>query len=350
VTLSACQPELKTMKLSTEESQRVTQLTAQLVPRCIGRYMVDLPAVFVLSPVGKARIEETEIKIEPMSRSAFDQMVLTRHESLKNERTYGGNENTLKSATVLPENQGMVFDRAKTPSSNYFRVIELRAWRAGFSIEMLVDAVDGAHSRDRLDPGPTTTPQKNAELLRLLDRTRGRADSEIPIESGVCFGNGFVRGPATPLEWLQINYQLKDAEDGYFGFASLSDVGPEKTSLLDRGKSIEIELAESKGRTIRKGSRQTNGLAYEEWLSQRQSDRSTAWYRLLLEMNSKQGSAMAPLFRLDFNVGIGHPRLQESLDQSASRKPIEKPVFSEAETVAIWDTVTPSLRARPNGF
>jgi hypothetical protein len=349
VLLSSCQPEAKPM--SAEESRRVSELTARMTARCVGRYLVDLPEPFVLNPFSTTEIEDVAITVLPMTRGVFDLTLEGRQAELRRERIDGEDEPTLKSVTALPNRQGLVFDRAKTPSDNFRRTLELRAWRTEFSIDMRIDADDASYWTGT-SKRETTTPQKLAHLLRVFERLQVRADTDIPTEQGVCLPNGFVRGAPTDQESLTIHYKLRDSLDGTFTIYSFSGIGPEKTTLLERGPDIEKNLTEVGGKTLRTGKRQANGLQFEEWLLQRPNDRGVMMYDLTLEMNSKQGNAQAPQFVFDFGSGMEPARdtSKETLDQSASRKRIEKATFNAAESIAIWDKVTPTLRKRPGAF
>lgn len=135
--------------------------------------------------------------------------------------------------------------------------------------------------------------EKLAHLLSVLERTRGRADDEVPTEPGVCFANGFVRGAAKEKEWLIINYHMgglpKDREDGSFTIHSLNHIGPEKTTLLQRAQALDVKLRQGGGTALRKGHRVNDGLGFDEWLMRRPNDRGLNVFDFRLEMNSDQG-------------------------------------------------------------
>ena len=259
---------------------------------------------------------------------------------------------SLLSITPLPDGAGQVFNRSEDRTLMSSRTLELIAWRNGYRIEMLIEATDMNYARRvyESDTRRTDTAEKLAYLLKVYERVRGRADNEVPTEKGVCFANGFLRGAATDEEQIDQYYHLSTAEDVYFSFHYLSDIGPEKTTLLERGHAIEKSLAQHNGRTLRKGKREGNGLAYEEWLMMQESESGMKDYDLTLELNSKVGNATKPLFVADFSSGVRYPRPQLSLEEIAVEKPIVKATLGEAESVALWDKVTPTLRPRPGAF
>ena len=248
---------------------------------------------------------------------------------------------------------GAVFDRAESDSSGRMgRTLELLAWRDGFQIAASINATDTTFPEDADDSIAkqlrTDVPEKLAHLMNFFERTRGLADGEVPAEQGVCIANGFVRGPASEKEDVEISYQLKDAEDVYFTFHSMGDLKQEN-ELLDRGAAIEANLKTVEGRTLRKGSRKLKGLDAQEWLLTRK-DEAVMLHDFTLEANSKTASATTPVLILDFLNGVRVPHLPLTTEESATLKPLPNATLTEAESVALWDAVTPSLRPRPGAF
>lgn len=352
--LAACSPTVPAM--TPEETQRINELTAKMTTRCVGRYLIDLPEQFVLNSIETVRLEGVKITVTPMTRAKFDYNLHYREEALRKMHMDGKPDKPfLRSITPLPEDAsetGKIFNRAKdTGTAGIVRTLELFAFRKGYFLQMEINSTDykGA-GLDRPDDPPNDTPQKLAHLLKIYERLQGRADTEVPTGQGICFPNGFLSGPATDEEQVDQYYHLSTVEDVYFGFHYLSDIGPEKTTLLERGKAIDESLAQNKGKTLRKGKRQANGLDFEEWLSMQETDHGVMDYDLTLEMNSKHGNAMKPLLVVDYASGVEHPGPSLSLEEAAVHKPIAKATFGDAESMAIWDKVTATLRPRPGAF
>lgn len=366
--LAACPS--KVFAMTPVDNQRIEILTNQMTPRCIGRYLIDLPDGFTLNNITTTKLEGVIVGIKPMPRGQFDLMLSKREAELRRMHMDGKpNRPALKRVEATPSVQiGKIFNRVEaTGSAEFGRTLELQAWRDGYSIAMTINATDGSDLE--IDPTIVGTPfensarrvlneyktvndtsQKLAHLLNVFERTRGRTDDEVPTEKGICFANGFLRGAPTNREWIDLYYHLSTAEDVYFGFHYLSHVGPEKDTLLERSKAINESLAKLNGRTMRKGKRQTNGLAFEEWLTEQESDPGVKDYDLTLELNSKTGNAMAPLFTMDFYSGVRHPHQRLSLEQVAIQKPITRATLGDVESVRLWDKVTSTLRPRPGAF
>jgi Tle cognate immunity protein 4 C-terminal domain/Tle cognate immunity protein 4 N-terminal domain len=349
VALSGCQPTIADMP--PDEQRRMAPILAKLTPRCVGRYLIDLPHDFVLNPVSKTLIEGVTINIQPMKRHEFDTALELRQVQIKN-----GTFPTpyLTEVRPVPNAEGAIFNRATGGSSASGRTWELLAWREGFQLSLSIEARDESLAIRRIPGLETNLEEKFSHLLSVFERTRGRADLDIPTEPGVCFANGFVRGAPNDKEDLIVNYDMgglpKGQEDGGFTIQSIADMGPQRTTLLQRGPEIEANLSRVGGATLRSGLRSGQGLAFDEWLLRRPNDRKVMMYDFTLELNSKEGNALAPLLIVDFSSGMGIARPKESLDEAASRKPLEKAIFNEAESIAIWDAVTPTLRKRPDAF
>lgn len=343
--LSACQPKVATM--TADEQRRMAPILAKLTTRCVGRYLIDLPQDFVLNPVSKTLIEGVTIDVRPMKRQEFDLALEQRHLQIKSEKFP---QPYLTEVRPVPGAEGLIFNRAQGGSSVSSRSWELFGWRDGFQLVLTIEARDESLATRHYPGLETNLEEKLAHLLAVFERTRGRADEEVPSEAGVCFANGFVRGAATGKEWVEINYYLRDSDDGSFEVTSMSHIGAQSDTLLQRGPAIEENLGKVGGATLRSSKRHGQELEFEEWLLRRPNSRKVMMYDFTLELNSKQGNALAPLLVLDFGSGTGRPRPPETLDEAASRKPIEKAIFNEAESIAIWDAVTPTLRKRPGGF
>jgi hypothetical protein len=347
MTLAACQPEIPTM--TPEETRTLDALTARMTPRCVGRYLIDLPADFVINPIRTAKLEGVDIDIEPMKRYQFDEVLRKRHDELRKERIMGEDTPSLTAAMPLSDNSGYVFNRSENQTDAVSRTLEVLAFRNGFKIVIQINAVDLA-----LDKYPanyqslkTNVQEKLAHLLSLYSRVRGRADDEVPAEPGVCFANGFLQGAPTDAEQVDLYYHLSTAEDVYFAFHSLSDL-VQDNELLDRGRAIEAMLKESSGHTVRKGRVNGSIPSAQEWLMTKKSSESGLMYQhFTLEANAKTGSAQTPVLVLDMNAGIRHPGPALTLEQVAVQKPLSKTTFSEAQSVALWNKTALTLRPRP---
>lgn len=365
--LAACQP--KAIPMTPEETQRMETLTANMTTRCVGRYLIDMPSSFVLNSESNTEIEGIKIAMRPMDKRLFEMTLAGREAELKRMHMAGKpNRLFLKRVETAPVIAlGKVFNRAEESGAAEFgRTLELLAWRDGYEVRMSINSTDGtdipfdtsvvgtpfeasgrriwSEYKDRND-----TPEKLAHLLKVYERVSGRKDTEIPTEQGVCFANGFVKGPPTDEEVLFIRHDLENAPDVGSTFHSLSNI-TEDTELLDRSAAIEADLKERSGRTLRKGKSSAQIPGAQEWLMTKKSRDSGLMQAMTLEANSKIGSAATPVVIFGLNAGGGYRTQPKSNEEAATRPPLTKNTFSEAEAMSIWDKVSATLRPRPGAF
>jgi hypothetical protein len=338
--------------MTPDEAQRINALTTRMTTRCVGRYLIDLPEAFVLNDQSRTQIQGVEITAEPLKRFEFDRRLSARMAVLKSETIFGQQSPSLTATHELPDKSGVIFNRSESREDASSRALELLAWRNGYGHFMTIDALDMSLARRRYtnDPRQTDTPQKLAHLLELYARTQGRRDDEIPTEQGVCFANGFVRGASTEQEWIDMHHHWNEVPDVYVSYHFMTHIGPQDPPLLGRGSTIEANLAKFNGQTVRKGERDVHGAQLQEWLLYRDSQTKSRIYDYTLELNAAFGNADKPFLALDLVSGVRHPRLTRTLEQAAVEKPIAQASLGKAQSTALWDKVTSTLRPRPGAF
>jgi Tle cognate immunity protein 4 C-terminal domain/Tle cognate immunity protein 4 N-terminal domain len=348
--LGACQP--KPLPMTEQEAQRVQQFTIQMSPRCVGRYIIDLPKAFVLNSESSATLDEVKIKVLPQDRFAFDWFFDKRKEVLEKTMLPGTERNRphLRAVVPLPStNIGAVFDRSETTaeSDRLSRTLELISWKDGYRIEAHIKATDTTFPEDANDSIAkqlrTDVPEKLATLLKVFERVRGRAVTEIPTEQGLCFANGFVRGAPTDTEAVQMAFDLAGTPDVYFNFFTQTEVR-ETESMLQRSSEIESGMSTSDTKTIRKGKRQILDLPYEEWLMSGPTTDRVPGAMFTLHGNETKTSPETPMIRVSLYNGFRIAVPERTLEEKAQLVDLKRASLSEAEAIAIWDTVTATLR------
>lgn len=358
--LTACQPKIA--PLTEEEKHHMTRLAATMTTRCLGRYLIDLPREIVLMPnsLQTIKVEDVEIKVEPMEKVKFAALLQQRATELANSKLNIDPQYPMLHETYPIKDSdgfGSIFNRAESAYGSAGRIrrtLELLGWKNGYVISANVQARDPrfpentSKNKELLAMG-SDVPKKLEHLLSVFRRVHGRADTEIPSVPGLCIPNGMVRGPASSKEHLLNNYYLKDSPDVSMTFHYLPGVGPDN-ELLDREDAIEQSLKEDNGYTIRKGHVRGQLPGAQEWLMGFKPADELPRQSFTFEANSKSGSATAPLVVLDFGAGSRIPEESLSLDQIATRKPLSKVTLSESEAVALWDAIAPTIRPRPGAF
>ncbi len=325
--------------------------TEKMIPRCFGRYLVDLPESLVLNTEGGQKIDGITIDIKAQSETAFQQALEARKRVLESETLLVKPKTaTLKEIVSLPNRRGVIFDRAENKFDNVFRILELMDWRDGYQIKMQIDALDSSFTNpDDSKEIPTTTPEKLAALLKVYHRTRPRGD-EIPSGQGTCILNGFVAGPASSNESLRFFYHLKDVDDVYFTLATLS--GPRDTdTLLDRMKFLAPIWKTDGGRLIRSG-RLYHHLPGQEVLYMAPDEHTKIpTLQFLYEDTRREEGVSNPMIEVEMAVGKRKPEPEPNdPDESPYPPPILAPSLSDAEAAYLWDKVIATLRTRPGAF
>ncbi len=343
--------------MTPEEIKNIEKIIAIMSTRCVGRYLIDLPESFVLAWNPEAVVEGVKISVRPMSLELFERALNDREVKLKNEHMDGRSAIPyLRRIEHTPSIKlGKVFNRAEdSGSAGIGRVFELLAWKDGYSISAEIKATDyhGAGFNRPDDPADNSS-QKLANLLKVYERTRGRNLDAIPSEKGLCIPNGFIEGGASIDEGLSISYALKNSPDLYFQFGEQGGLH-EKTTLLERTGQIEKEMKLSGTQTIRKGKRNIFDLPYEEWLMKGPTPDRVPGTMFVIHGNEVAEGPDKPFITLELFNGFRISQPPDLSDEQKERlglyKELDRATLSEAEAVALWEKVVPTLRVRPGAF
>lgn len=328
----------------------------KMTQRCVGRYIVELPEEFVLNSQGGQIIDGVTINVKAATREAFESHLASRTTKLESTMKLGPKQDYPMLRRTIPlinGAKGVVFDRAKSDvaGGRLSRTLELLGWRDGYTITGTIEATDTTFPEDAnnlvvREQLKTDVAEKLAKLMSVFARTKGRANDSVPQEQGVCIRNGLVSGPPSSEEEVTIFYHLTSAEDVFFRI-NTSSLDAEDDTVLDRVARIQPLLAESKGRILRKGARDTNGLKANEIAYVMLGDedlerRRIMVYKYIFEANSKNGSAKDPIITIDLLNGERKPAPVESeVEPSAA---LETATLSETDVAALWDSVIPTVR------
>lgn len=353
--LSACSPKVPSM--TEQEAKYIGQLMERAQTRSVGRYLIDLPNVFVVSTEAQSVIDQVDAQIRPMDRLAFDSVIQRREAELRKKHMDGEPENPfLKRIESLPgaDRSVRVFNRAEgSGSADFARILELWAWKNGYLIQLSVKANESEGTAYVSEPWikdfPTDTPQKLDHLLRVFSRVRGRKDNEIPTDQGDCIANGFVAGAPSDQQAINVSYHLQDSPDLYFDFNHTTTVR-ERNTLLERTAQVEKEMQGSGTQTIRKGKRDINGMPYEEWLMRGPTPDRVPGTMFMLHGNETASDPAKPFVELRLFNGFRIPAPERTLEEKAMLKDLDKSSLTEAQALGLWDRVAATLRVRPGAF
>jgi hypothetical protein len=341
--LSAC---YRPAPLTQQEQKIVTELTANLKPRCVGRYLINIPGDAVT--FGGAKIDGVDVKTTAMTLRDYQAAMDARSKELNSTKSRFGRQFLYADTTVggVPGSRFFISQGDPDVLSPATRVIEGYKWDRGHQIRVQIEGSDFTNPDQTHDPIVKLLPNKNdvpdkaRAVAYLVDKVRGRTEDEIPTEPGVCFAGGFFPGRATDQENIWVQFVLRDQHDVSFDLDTDSNIQG-TTTLLQRGDDINAALEQNEGRTVRKGLVELSGMRAEEWLMAGLTQLRIPGNHMTLEANSKIGSARTPLLSLDMDTGSNSNLL---LDR------VEKASLTEGEAVALWDAVSRTVRPRPNGF
>lgn len=196
LTLGACQRQ---PSLTPQEHATVNALTSNLKTRCVGRYLIDMPAEAAI--FGTTQVNGVTIEATAMPLDTYHKAMRSRSAELSTTKAWHGYRFLYADTAIegIPESRYFVSLGDPRPLTDAERLIEAYRWDNGYQIKMQIKASSAKDSVDfkddpsvRDDPDMTNVSAKGQVVASLLSRVRGRADDEVPNEPGVCFQGGWL--------------------------------------------------------------------------------------------------------------------------------------------------------------
>ncbi|WP_037387122.1 T6SS immunity protein Tli4 family protein [Serratia sp. DD3] len=331
------------INLTEQEHHVVDNLLANATPRCIGRYLVDLPESFN-APIGTVFINKKEIVFQRLYLPAFEQRIHLREDELRNTKTIHPDDGPyLKNIYPLPNGmKGVIFETNFSKiAPDSARKLEAHIYSNGVAFKTEIDArnPDSVRYQKERESNPdyykNTMQIKLNQLRNILSRLRGRQENEIPTEKGLCFPNGFISGSsgvANEREDVSFSYRSQINPRLFFDFSTDNFI-QEETSMLERSSIISNELNNNQIKTLMKGVRQINKLDAEEWLAVGNGEDDSSGHTFMLNVNEKNSSPQSPGFTIELSHG-----------------PLPDEALSQNELIAFWQAMTQTLRVRPGAI
>lgn len=332
------------IRLTAQEMGVVNTFLDDMTTRCVGRYLIDMPASFsVTSDNILAFINKVPIKTKRLYRPAFEQKIRLREEALRKEKTVNPQDMPyLKQIYSLPAGMdGVIFERNESASvPDVGRILEAHIYTNGVAVEIAMKADNGSAERytERRSKYPelysNTVSDKLAELIQLLRRMSGKKDTEIPQSAGFCLPEVFVAdGLTSNKEEIDITYTSNKYPRTDFDF-STDNFNKTDDTMLDRSADMNKDIIAADGRTIKKGKREINSLYTEDWLIFGNMDSDEKGLRFVLHANENVSQPNSPWMYISF--------LQRGFADDHQ--------LLENEAVSAWETITDTLRLRPGAF
>ena len=319
--------------------------------RCVGRYVIDLPPE--ITALGTAKFDDIKVQAEAMTLEDFDDAAEEREKTMKATRSSLGFRFLYDYGKVpnVERTQYFVSLGDYGSSSDAVRIIDAYKWDQGYQITATVEATDFSHSEMRDAPTvklmttQNNLPEKTRMVFDIVARLEGRAEDAIPKQPGACFYGGFLKGKTLGDEYIDSFFVLNEKRDVSFGLESYTNLKADDT-LLTRvhGSRMREIFDETNGRLIRSGSIVLDGgmKADEALMSVRTPTKKGVQGNLLSLEANYSGGPVTPYLLLDMQNGYPNLLIESDAINQAS--------LTEGEAIGIWDKVSRSLRARPDGF
>lgn len=343
-------------KIRLPQSYAMKNLLVNMKTYCIGHYLIDLPSSYeinkkdsyYISDAWDADISESGepnkfyIAAKKMYYPSFTQLIQLREKELSQSTTIDAdNMPFLKKVWKLPEGMdGVVFERNENESTDdAIRILESYYYNNGVAIKVQKQSINDSASRYDTIRG-NIPPRNNiiediTKMQLLLSRVSGREEGEIPTKPGNCIHYAFISksNSLTEQENISVTLASNDLKNIFLNI-STDNFTRESSGLLTRSDEISNIVEQSGGHIERKGSFTNNGLYVEELLA-----------------IGLQRSSEAPRYRFDLYINettTSHenPNFIISLDNEGS----SAIPYEQGELIAFWDSITRTIRLRPNSL
>lgn len=314
-------------------------------PRCVGRYLIDVPEKFEEldqkkeSYIGKLNGLGVQVQY-PVSKQQFEQKIEyleSQFRDVKNKNYIpldSKNLPYLKNVEHLTinGNPAIIFNHNESITTNdMMRVLEGYVWNKNASIRFDVKAIDVSDKRYEAESKEygyySTLPQKRQNMIEAMKLVEGWDNLHIPQEAGSCWSSVFVKGKPNLSEnsagaWF---YKLKENDQHIGIILDFNTYVKEKNTMLERRDGNDTLLGVT---LIRQGivklPNMPNAHAEEQLVKDAEGNLMFA-----LLINEKSGSKATPYTGMTF---------------------YDKGRLKQEDAVVIWDGLLKTLRPRPGAF
>ncbi|WP_233885396.1 T6SS immunity protein Tli4 family protein [Paraburkholderia flagellata] len=326
----------------------MTELTANLKTRCVGRYLVDMPEG--ATEYGYARIGGVDIEAKAMTEDAYRQEIAQRETVLKTVEITYPRPFLYAAGPARGRSTYYFIYRDTLIDSPATRYIEGYKWDRGYRFLLKIETYDYVHPDQTDDPivkqfdVKNEVPAKTNLVFDLLEKLRGRPNEEIPTEPGVCFAGGFLPGKATDDQYVRGGFTLTSNPDVSF-VVSVDTASQGGITLLQHADDSQTldALKAMDAKVIRKGTVELSGLRAEEWLFEGLKPGDGRGDTFTLSVNDTTSGPSSPYLSLEMDTG-GQLKIQGKFVK------LDKGSLTTREAIALWDAVSRKVRVRPGAF
>lgn len=318
------------------DKQKVAKMTETMKTRCVGRFLIDLPADaqvtmrygalggFDISTSNAESEEEFAERLRVEEREIAGAVKEDGQPSLEASKEITVGTGHGKTFAYNRERTKILGDNGFFYSENLQFLSMLRF--PGVSVTGKIEWV---------------APRHIDRLTRILGRIRPLADEEIPRESGFCLGHVILQDPYEHdnVESVVMFAGIPGHPDVNIALSSMSGTSPAPGLLARHEKAVErapvfMRLAFSH---LRQDVRAINGLQGEELVLRAREPNFTTGYSFQWEMAGNQDDVHAPRLKLELESGV---------NPVAGGKPVQSTLTEEA-MFELWESIVNSIRPRP---
>ncbi|EJL88885.1 hypothetical protein PMI17_02525 [Pantoea sp. GM01] len=334
----------------------MNKINAEMKPYCVGRYMLDLPSSFEAysetasldNNIWAAVISRPEdsyktyLATKKMYHPGFVQLIALREKALRESKTIDAQDMPfLKKVWLLPDSMdGVIFERNENESvADAMRMLEGYLYTNGVVIKFQKQTINDSSSiyneQRRGRPARNYVASDVSQMQLLMARISGRDNDVIPTKPGSCITHAFIASDPIAMEREDINIGLiSNTFDNIRIAVSNDNFTREENTVLERMGEIKSNISRSRGGIERKGAFSVNGLQVQEFLATGlQEDNDEPRYHFEMYINEMTASYKTPGFMLT----LDNQRMSPTS-------------FSKEEIIALWDTISRSVRVRPGAF
>jgi hypothetical protein len=319
------------------DRSEVAKMTDNMKTVCVGRYLVDVPALAEVEFSG-SMLDGFDILTVEESEEAFRERIAERESAISTRqadpatKTEGG----MVTARDL-RNSGMIgrtfiYGRSRS----YMMDGDRRLYSESVSVESHahMDGVSISLSAN------TTKETRAAEAEALLARIQLRGADEVPTVPGFCIWRAVFADPLPPHsnEHIVMHLGLPRHPDLGLNLASLAGAHPgpsllARTAETDASTSPDVLLRLTK---LREGKRNINGVYGEELLLRAREYNFTTTYGFNWEAHGKPDDPSTPFLSLELRTGIS---------ERSGGKPVDTSLHEDA-LLELWNSIASSIRLR----
>lgn len=194
-------------------------------------------------------------------------------------------------------------------------------------------------------PNTATVKQRIAKAGLYARELRGRAESDIPVEPGLCLEGGFIKVNPT-FENTSMGIRLAELPDVHLSISTIKN-----RESVDPDEKLENRLQAAEREAVQEGK----GDLYKSIKFFRRAPRQMGdWVgdEALARMPAEKGRFLSHKFQF-YAVGVANDILRPVADVqldtgvAGNATKAKLPSVSDEEAVAIWDRLTSSIRVRP---